>query len=103
MAKTYEEALKEIEALKKEAELLRKAEIQAAIAEAKAIIAKYDLSASDLGLAKKGKRASGSVGNGPKYRSDTNPNDTYGGKGPLPAWLKQKIAEGKTKEQFRVK
>ncbi|MFZ4537203.1 H-NS family nucleoid-associated regulatory protein [Propionivibrio sp.] len=103
MAKTYDEALKQIEDLKIEAEQLRKNEIANAVAEAKVIIDKYKLTAEDLGLAKKNRK--GSPVKAPKavkYRSDTNPNDTYGGKGPTPAWLNKKLAEGRSKEEFKV-
>lgn len=100
MTKTYQEVLQEIENLKKEAESIRKSEIASAITEVKAMIEKYALSAEDLGFGKKksDKRAAKSI----KYRSDTNSADTYGGKGPLPAWLKEKLAQGRSKEEFLV-
>jgi len=103
VAKTYEEVLQQIEALKNEAAQLRKNETAAAIAEAKQIIEKYQLTAEDLGLVKKGRKAKTSAAKVVKYRSDTNPDDTYGGKGPLPGWLKQKIADGRKKEDFEAK
>ena len=100
MTKTYQEVLQEIENLKKEAESIRKSEIASAIAEVKALMEKYGLSVEDLGFGKKksDKKAAKSI----KYRSDTNPADTYGGKGPLPAWLKEKLAQGRNKEEFLV-
>ena len=100
-SRTYDEVLREIERLKAEAEQLRKNEIKTAVAEAKAIIAKYKLTADDLGL-QTGKTKAKAVVRDVKFRSDTNPDDTYGGKGPLPGWLKQKLAEGRSKEEFRV-
>jgi len=103
LAKTYEEALLEIETLKKEAEQLRKNETATAIASIKAILEKYKLTAEDIGLQKGGKKSKKTTpSKAVKYRSDTNPNDTYGGKGPTPAWLKLKISEGRTKEEFKV-
>jgi DNA-binding protein H-NS len=103
LTKTYDEVLQEIETLKKEAELLRKKETEEAVAAARAIIEKHKLTAEDLGLIRRGKKAKvSSTLKVVKYRSNTNPEDTYGGKGPLPAWLKQKIAEGRTKEEFKV-
>ena len=104
MTKTYEEVLQQIETLKKEAEQLRKNEVETATAEVKAIIAKYKLTAADLGFIKAGSKSRTTTATkAVKYRSDTNPNDTYGGKGPFPAWLKQKLAEGRTKEEFKAK
>ena len=100
MSKTYQEVLQQIEELKKEAESIRKSEISTAISEAKSLIEKYKLTAEDLGFSKK--RTEKKQNKAIKYRSDTNPNDTYGGKGPLPAWLKQKIAEGRNKEDFLI-
>ena len=102
MANTYDEAMKQIEALKIEAEQLRRNEAASAVAQAKALIEKYKLSAEDLGLAKKGKKPVSAIAKAIKYRSDSNPSDTYGGKGPLPAWLKEKIAEGRSKDDFKV-
>lgn len=104
--RTYDTVLREIENLKREAEQIRLNEIKSAVAEARAIIEKYNLSAEDLGLAsgpgRKGK-AKSTVQKGVKYRSDSNPADTYGGRGPLPGWLKQKLSEGRRKEEFLVR
>ncbi|MFZ4539989.1 H-NS family nucleoid-associated regulatory protein [Propionivibrio sp.] len=103
MAQTYDEILKQIEDIKTEAEQLRKTEVSAAVAEAKVIIEKYKLTAEDLGLVKKGKKSAPEKAPAVvKYRSDSNPADTYGGKGPTPAWLKEMLAEGRNKEEFRV-
>lgn len=105
MEKTYEDVLHEIEELRKYAEDLRKSETGKAIDDVKAIIAKYGLTAQDIGFpiyrsgpAAKLKKQKGA----PKYRSDTDPADTYGGKGPLPKWLKDKIADGRGKEEFKI-
>lgn len=103
MTRSYDEVMQQIEALKNEAAQLRKNQIVSAIAEARAIVDKYELTAEDLGFAKSGKKAKAVSAKVVKYRSDTNPADTYGGKGPLPGWLKQKIADGRQKEEFEVK
>lgn len=95
--------MQQIEVLKNEAAQIRKNQTASAIAEARAIIDKYELTAEDLGFAKSGKKAKAVSAKVVKYRSDTNPGDTYGGKGPIPAWLKLKMADGRKKEEFEVK
>lgn len=103
--RSYDAVLREIENLKREAELIRQNEIKAAVDQAREIIAKYQLTTEDLGFAPvAGRKAKGkSAAKGVKYRSDTNPSDTYGGRGPLPGWLKQKLNEGRRKEEFLVR
>lgn len=106
MSKTYEQVLQEIEQLQKEAEQLRQVEVSAVIEEVKSKIAKYKLTAKDLGLepvrfleppkAEKTKMP-------PKYRNPENEKETYTGKGPKPEWLKKKEAEGRNKEEFLIK
>ena len=103
--RSYDAVLREIENLKREAELIRQNEIKAAVDQAREIIAKYQLTAEDLGFAPgNGRKSKGkAAAKGVKYRSDTNPSDTYGGRGPLPGWLKQKLNEGRSKEDFLVR
>ncbi len=105
MTKTYQDVLNEIESLKKEADELRRKELAAVISDIKSMIEKYNLSASDLGLeSKKSKIKVKSLGADKvvKYRSDSNPEDTYGGKGPRPKWLQEKVAAGRKLEDFAV-
>lgn len=105
MEKTYEDVLKEIEELQKHAEKLKRHEIGKAIEDVKAIVAKYGLTAQDIGFQVSRGSSTATVKKqkgSPKYRSDTDPADTYGGKGPLPKWLKDKIAAGRKKDEFRI-
>ena len=104
MTKSYKEVLRQIENLKKEAEQIRQAEIASAVAEVKTIMAEHGLTAADLGFGGKRKARGTAVPKVKvvKYRSDTNPEDTYAGRGPLPAWLKDKMAQGRNKEDFKV-
>jgi DNA-binding protein H-NS len=112
--RTYAAALKQIEELKREADTLRRKELQEVIARIKEAIAMYGLSAADLfgsaagakkrtlassksnGAAapKKPKRAATKV----KY-SDANGN-TWGGRGPRPHWLRDALASGKQLQDF---
>lgn len=113
MTKSYEQVLKEIEVLEKQAETLRKSELAKAIVDVRNLIRKYKLTIDDLGLkAERKKRLVKNTSSSKRqstskkrlvYISDTDPKDTYGGRGPLPAWLKKKIEEGRSKEEFLVK
>lgn len=39
---------------------------------------------------------------GTKYQDPANPDNTWGGRGPRPSWLKKAIAAGKSLNDFRV-
>ena len=104
MTKSYEDVIRQIENLKIEAEQIRKSELASAVAEVKALMAKHGLTPEDMGFSNK-RKARGTATVKPKvvkYRSDTNPEDTYAGRGPFPGWLKTKMAAGRDKEEFKV-
>jgi DNA-binding protein H-NS len=102
MPKTFAQVSKQIEALRAEAEQLRKVEVAEVIEKINAAVAAYGLTAEDLfgrrpgqaGAAKK----SGGNGRAPKY-SDGNGN-VWGGMGPRPKWLREALDAGKTLEDF---
>lgn len=114
MTKTYAQLKKQIEALTKEAEALKKAERDGVIARIKEAVEAYDLTAADLGLApararpgrKPGRKAAGRKTRKPagaaavRYR-DAEGN-TWGGRGPRPAWLRNALQAGKTLQDFAV-
>jgi len=114
MSRTYSQIVKQIEALKAEAERLRKGEIDGVIKRIREAIAFYGLSASDLGLGggaaattkktrarkagpKKAKDAAPAV---VKLRNETG--GTWGGRGKRPQWLRDALAAGKTLNDFLV-
>jgi len=114
MSRTYSQIVKQIEALKAEAEKLRKGEIDGVVKRIREAIAFYGLKASDLGLgaaavaASKKTRAKKA---GPKKAKDSTPavvkfrNDsggTWGGRGKRPQWLRDALATGKTLNDFLV-
>ena len=37
-----------------------------------------------------------------KFQDPTNPNNTWGGRGKKPAWLTQKLSEGKSLDSFKI-
>lgn len=114
MSKTYTEILEQIEALKAEAERLKKQEVSGVIDRIKDAIAHYGLTPADLGFtgrrvvgaAKPAKGKRGRKAAAPKAQRsikfrDANGN-TWGGRGPRPAWLRDALTAGKTLQDFAV-
>ncbi len=113
MAKTFQQIQKQIEALTREAQNLRKKEISDVVARIKEAIAVYGLTAQDLGLA-------GTRGRPPKVKSVAAPaptakktrkvkvkyrdnaGNTWTGRGSRPRWLRDALAGGKSIESFLV-
>ena len=98
----YEAKLNE---LRKQQEIERKGERMQAIGEAKELIKKHDLTASDLGFSGKAaaKRATGDKRNvvAPKYQ-DPASGKTWTGRGKSPAWLSAQLAAGREKQEFLI-
>lgn len=118
MAKTYIELMAEIEELQSQAAKLKDREKSDVVARIKQAIAVYGLTAKDLGLGKAGKasagkaaparKAKGSAKRGRKARTVAAPKfrdaagNTWSGRGPRPAWLRDALASGATLESFAV-
>jgi len=116
MAKTYAKIQEQIQALTREAEKLRRAEIDGVIARIKEAVTAYGLSAADLGLTggsaagkkaaapkKKGRRKAAAPRKAAavaKFRDEAG--HTWGGRGPRPAWLREALTAGKKLEDFKV-
>ncbi len=114
MTKTYAQIVKQIEALKDEAEKARRKEVEGVIGRIREAIAVYGLTAADLGLAgaktpkapkaaaKKRGRKPGKAGAAVvKYRNEAG--QTWAGRGKRPQWLRDALAGGKTLADFAVK
>ena len=117
MTKTYAQVVKQIEALKQEAEKLRRGEIDGVITRIREAINFYNLSAADLGLAlktknttdrsvfpakrKKRKSAVAKAAAVVKYTNGQGGN--WGGIGKRPTWLRDALASGKQLSDFAVK
>lgn len=82
-----------------EAEILSRgtAEIDALKEKLTAIASAQGLSLADLFNKRKAKRKSG-----PKYRNPDNPDETWSGRGKVPAWLQQKLEAGADKKDFTI-
>lgn len=115
MAKNYEQVIKRIDALKAEAEKLRRKELGDVIARIREAVDHYGLTAADLGLAAPARRAAAPVAAparkrtsqrkgtkvAPKYRDEAG--RTWTGRGLKPVWLREALAAGKTLQDFEIK
>ena len=114
MTKTYAQIQKQIEALKQDAERVRRREVDGVVGRIREAISVYGLTASDLGFGGKAKLA----GKSPtpikrrgrkaakpvavvKFRNDAG--GTWGGRGKRPQWLRDAINSGKSLADFAVK
>ena len=115
MTKTYADVVKQIEALSKEAEKLKRKEVEGVIERIREAIGAYNLTASDLGLGGKRGPRPGAKSRGPgrkakavkrggtrpaKFRDESG--NVWGGRGPRPQWLRDALANGKKLEDFAV-
>lgn len=127
MSRTYSQVMKQIDALKVEAEKLRRVESNGVVARIREAIGFYGLTAADLGLSgalpkaaapagvapaastdkpikRKGKRkgpAKAKTPPVPKFRDEEG--RTWGGIGKRPDWLRAALANGKTLQEFLIK
>jgi DNA-binding protein H-NS len=110
MTKSYTQLMKQIDGLQREAEEVRRKEIAGVVGRIKEAIDAYGLTAADLGLgpraakaprkavkARAGRKSSKAA---VKYRDDSG--NTWGGRGPRPAWLRSALAAGKQLSDFAV-
>ncbi len=110
---TSADLLKQSDALRRQAEELKRKEIPEVVARIKEAIAHYGLTARDLGLAGKAltqpiaakpKQSLGPKGvkapSAIKYRD--NAGHTWSGRGPKPQWFKDAVAAGATQESLKA-
>src|SRR5690606_42377 len=97
---TYLELKAKAEKLLQQAEEARQKEIAEVIADIKNKMALYDLTPEDLGFTGRGSRKSKGVNSQgavqPRYRGPEG--QLWSGRGRQPAWLKEAIGQGKSKE-----
>ena len=112
MTKSYTQLMKQIDTLKREAEDVRRKEVAGVVDRIKEAIKAYGLTAADLGLgqgaakasrktvkAKPGRKAAKGKATA-KFRDEAG--NTWGGRGPCPAWLREALAAGKQLSDFAV-
>ncbi len=112
MTKTYAQVMKQIDSLAREAEKLKRKEVDGVVARIKEAIAAYGLTAAELGLGgakrgpkpgaqragkKKAKKAGKAV---VRFRDDSG--NSWIGRGPRPQWLRDALAAGKSITDFAV-
>jgi DNA-binding protein H-NS len=114
MAKSYTQLMKQIDALSREAEALKRKEVDGVIARIKEAIEAYGLTAADLGLGARrgpapaaGKRpARKAPARRPKRtvapKSRDEAGNTWAGRGARPRWLRDALANGKTLQDFAI-
>ncbi len=118
---SYKELKSQAEDLMRQAEVARKAEIGAAIAEIKAKMSAFGITLADLGgkawatkgrkpkAAKPAKAAKGAKAKvakprkpvAAKYRNAAT-NESWSGRGRVPKWLAAELAKGRTRDEFLV-
>ncbi len=107
MAKTYLEIQAQIAKLQSEADALKAREMADVVKRIKEAIAHYGLTATDLGFKatrgpvraeRAGRKATAKSG---KQYGDGQGN-TWGGRGPRPAWLREALAQGRALEEFAL-
>ena len=117
MTKTYAQIVKQIDSLKKEAEVIRRGEVDGVIKRIRDAITFYNLSASDLGLNFKTKAGAGNAASPFKRKKrkgatakasapakfSNGMGGTWGGRGKRPNWLREALAAGKQLSDFAVK
>ncbi len=97
---SYKELLSQIEALKQQAEAQRKSEISNVVADIRAKMQEYGITAADLGSGSRVSRNKGTTV-AAKYRNPST-GDTWTGRGKMPKWLQAEVGTGKRKEDFLI-
>ena len=99
---SYKELVAQREALDRQIEELRKAELKSAIAQVRQLISEWQLSAEDCGFksaaAASSKKAKLAVA--AKYRGPNG--ETWSGRGRAPMWLAALEAEGRQRSEFKI-
>ena len=96
---TYLELQAQIAELQRQADELKKTELEGVIAELKSKIQQYGITAKDLGIATNSRKFGGRSEVVPKYRKG---NDTWSGRGRQPKWVAEHIANGGKIEDLSI-
>lgn len=98
---TYLELKAQAEELLRRAEEIRKQEVAEVVKDIKAKMAQYNLNPEDLGFTAGNKKTSKASNPAPVRYIGPN-GEKWSGMGRQPQWVKDIIAEGKSKEDFAV-
>ena len=113
MAKTYAQIQAQIEALSREAEQLKRDEIEGVIARIKEAVQAYGLTPADLGFGKAkasagakkkrpGRRAAAKTPAAAVVKFRDEAGNSWVGRGARPQWLRTALASGRKLEDFAV-
>jgi DNA-binding protein H-NS len=97
---TYKELKAQAEALMKQAEAARQAEIAAVVAEILTRMKEFGITLDDLRGGAKKTKARGAVA--AKFRNPAT-GESWSGRGRAPKWLAEEMAKGRAKEAFLIK
>ncbi len=98
---SYEELVAQAEQLMQQAEAVRLQEKAGVVAEMRDKIARYGITAKELGLATVGGRSSSpAVSANARYRGPNG--EVWSGKGRRPEWLRRALGAGRRKSDFAV-
>lgn len=95
---TYIELKAQGEALLKQAEAARRAEIASVVAEIQGRMKEYGIALEDLKSGAKKARTAVAA----KYRNSAT-GESWSGRGRAPKWLAEELAKGRSKEAFLIK
>ena len=98
---SYNELLSQIEALKRQAEDVRRQELKAVIDEIKVSMEKYGITIADLqsAIGRGGKKKTTVA---PKYRNPAS-GETWTGRGRAPRWLADAETSGQSRAAFLIR
>ena len=97
---TYKELKAQAEALLKQAEAARRAEIASVVADIQARMKEYGISLNDLKGGQRRPKARAAVA--AKYRNPAT-GESWSGRGRAPKWLAEELAKGRSKDAFLIK
>jgi len=98
---SYQEILNQIEALKVQAEDVRKQELTGAITEIKRLMGLHGITLADLGISPRSGKTKARSTVAPKYRDPVS-GSTWTGRGRRPAWVVAWEASGKSLDECKV-
>ena len=98
----YSELMAQAQALMAQAEQARKSELASVIADLKATMKQYGITAADLGGGSSTKGAAKSKSKAPAKFKGPNGELWAGGPGRKPEWVRAVLASGKNIEDFRI-
>lgn len=99
---TYSELMAQAQSLMAQAEQARKDELSAVIADIRAKMKQFGITAADLGAPAAGKKAGKSKSSAPAKFRGPNGELWAGGPGRKPEWVRAALAAGKNMDDFLI-